>query len=288
LKYSSAQTEITLSQTTYAKEVVARFRQEACKQVKTPISEIYVETKEDEMITSDEYPIREAIGCLTYIANGTRPDLSVAINNVARFLTRPRKRLWKATQKIIKYLAATTELGLHISSGSNLTIQGYADADYAGDPLDRRSTTGWIFFIGSSPVSWKTAKQKAVTLSTTEAEYTAAADAAKEAIWLRDLFEELEVSKGVSPIIHQENQCAVFLEKNHSLKQRTKHIDIKVHYIRERVREGDITIHYCNTEDMIADIFTKPLNKSRFIKHRKSILNMKDQDRVNSEEECQQ
>jgi KUP system potassium uptake protein len=113
-------------------------------------------------------------------------------------------------------------------------------------------------------------------------------DAAKEAIWLRDLLQELKFCEKITPILNQDNQGAIVLQKNHSLKQRTKHIDIKAHYIRERVKAGDIAIRYCRTEDMVADIFTKPLIKSIFIKHRKSILNMKDEDRVNSEEECQQ
>jgi hypothetical protein len=222
----------------------------------------------------DAYPIREAIGCLTYITNATRPDLAVAVNNIARNMTKPTERLWKMTQRVLKYLASTFELGLRIRSGRDLTIEGFADADYAGDATDRRSTTGWIYRLGGNSVSWKTSKQKCVTLSTTEAEYTAAADAAKEAIWLKDLLTELKLGKKQSPVIHQDNKGAIFLEKTHSLKQRTKHIDIKVHYIREKVQDGDITIRYCKTEEMMADIFTKPLNKQGYTKHRDKILNV--------------
>jgi hypothetical protein len=155
---------------------------------------------------------------------------------------------------------------LNITSGGDLTVEGYADAN------DRRSTTGWIFTIGGSPVSWRTAKQKAVTLSSTEAEYMAAADTAKEAIWLRDLLQELRLGRNQPPVIHQDNQGAIFLENNASLKRNTKHIDVKAHFIRERVKAGDIVIHYCPTDDMIADIFTKPLNKTKFAKHRESVL----------------
>jgi hypothetical protein len=133
----------------------------------------------------------------------------------------------------------------------------------------------------------KTSKQKAVTLSTTEAEYTAAADAAREAIWLDDLLKELGLKEEVSPTLTKDNKSAIFLEQNHSLTQRTMHIDIKAHFIREKVQEGRIAIKYCPTQEMMADILTKPINK--FTKHRTKLMNMESDStkRDAPEEECQ-
>jgi hypothetical protein len=126
-------------------------------------------------------------------------------------------------------------------------------------------------------------------LSTTEAEYTVAADAAREAIWLDDLLKETGLREKVSPTLNQDNQSAIFLEQNHSLSQRTKHIDIKAHFIREKFQQGRIAIKYCPTQEMMADILTKPINKNAFIKHRTRIMNMKGNSTKSDapEEECQ-
>ena len=101
----------------------------------------------------------------------------------------------------------------------------------------------------------------------------AASDAAKEAIWLQDMLQELKLKDNKPTKIYQDNQGAIFLEKNNTNKARTKHIDVRYHFIREKVQAGRITIHYCPTEQMMADILTKPLNETAYIKHRNTILN---------------
>ena len=123
--------------------------------------------------------------------------------------------------------------------------------------------------------------------STTEAEYTAACDAAREAIWLHDLLIELHLKANKSPTLNQDNQRAIFLEKNHSLKQRTKHIEIKLHFIKELVQQGRLSVKYCPTSEMTADILTKPLSAATFEKHRRAITNHPRRD-APVEEECQQ
>jgi hypothetical protein len=280
---------IVISQEAYAKEIVNKYQQEECRPVTTPVDHIYFQEDEDEITPAARYPIREAIGALSYLTNATRPDLAVAVNNVARNVTKPTKKLWKATQRIIKYLSTTPDLGLRFEPNSNLEVIGYADADFAGDKSDRRSTTGWLFKLGVNTVSWKTSKQKTVTLSTTEAEYTAAAEATREAIRLDDLLQELNLKENVSPTLNQDNKSAISLAQNHSLTQRTKHIDIKAHFIREKVQSGKISTKYCPTQEMVADILTKPLGKNIFEKHRHSIMNMSStyDKGVPAEEECQ-
>jgi hypothetical protein len=182
--------------------------------------------RQDDDKHDTRFPIREAIGCLTYLANATRPDIAYAVNIIARNMEKPTKRLWRAVQQIIKYLSTTPDVGIHYTKDTDLSITGYADSDFAGDSSDRKSSTGWIYKLGDTTVSWKSAKQKAVTLSTTEAEFYAACDAAKESQLLQHLLSELHLQPKASPILYQDNQGAIFIEKNHSHQQRTKHIDI--------------------------------------------------------------
>jgi hypothetical protein len=263
-----------MSQATYAKEILTRFRKLGCRTQKTPCDQRYAREPSDIEIAEGRHTIREVIGALSNLANATSPDIAVAVNNIARNMQEPTEQLWMETQRILRYLAGTSQLGLFVKKGTNLNIEGYADADYTGDKTDRRSTTGWFYRLGSNIVSWKTSKQKVIAQSTTEAEYSAAADAATEAIFLRDVLEELKLSGTQAPILHQDKKGAIFLERNHSLKPRTKHIDVKAHFIREKVLSGETIIQYCPSQEMTADIFTKPLGTSLFTKHRKSILNM--------------
>lgn len=284
---------ITLDQTTYIEQIVKQFGMTDAANISTPMDATYHTTLDDEK--EDKYPTREAIGCLTYIANATRPDISFAVNNLARHVSHPTKRLWNAIKRIIRYLKTTKTIGLTFRK-SNLALEAWADSDFAGDLHDRKSTSGWALTIGGNTVAWKSQKQKAVSLSTTEAEYIAACEASKEAIWLRDLLQELKLAENKVTLLNQDNQSAIFLEKNHSVKQRSKHIDIKYHFIRDLVQQGSITIRYCPTHEMTADMLTKPLSKLSFTKHRDTLMNivknnsddqnLPDSHRVRSEEEC--
>jgi hypothetical protein len=282
---------ITLTQEHYINEILKKFKQTKTKGADTPMQLTYQHDDLEE--TNGDYPIREAIGCLNYLANATRPDIAFAVNNIARHMTKPTKRLWRAVQRVIKYLAITSTIGIHYSNKTNLDIIGHCDSDFAGDTKDRKSTTGWTYAIGVNTVSWKTSKQPAVTLSTTEAEYYAACDAAKEALWLDHLLHELNLHSDKRPLLHQDNQGAIFIESNHCLQQRTKHIDIKYHFIKDLVKEGKIKIKYCPTKKMTADILTKPLPITAFTQHRNHITNTVHNDNqehrddgVTIEEEC--
>ena len=292
IRATRIQNGITLDQTTYIEQIIDQFGMADAANISTPMDATYHTTLDDEK--EDKYPTREAIGCLTYIANATRPDISFAVNNLARNVSHPTKRLWNAIKRIIRYLKATKTIGLTFRR-SDLTLEAWADSDFAGDIEDRKSTSGWLLAIGGNTVAWKSQKQKLVALSTTEAEYIAASEASKEAIWLRDLLQELKLAENKLTLLNQDNQSAIFLEKNHSVKQRTKHIDIKYHFIRELVQQGKLTIRYCPTQEMTADIFTKPLSKQPFTKHRNQLMNITEHShhqniqthhRVLSEEEC--
>src|ERR1700678_1158191 len=157
-----------------------------------------------------------------------------------------------------------TNLGLSFDGSQELILEGYADADWAGDPADRRSVTGYVFHLCKTTVSWKSKKQPTVAGSTTEGEYMAAYFAASEAIWLRGLLAELGCPQETPTVIWSDNQSCIAIAKNPTLKSRAKHIDIKYHFLRERVTSGEIILKYVATQHQVADILTKPLGRSSF------------------------
>ena len=149
-------------------------------------------------------------------------------------------------------------------------LQGYSDADYASDPGDRRSVSGYLFILGGGPTTWTSVKQRCVSTSTTESEYVALSEACKQGCWIRALLGELNryqyLPKSRSTPTFSDNQSCIALARDPVAHSRTKHIDVRYHYIRELVSFGKTTIDYMPTEDMLADILTKPLPYPAFKK----------------------
>lgn len=142
-------------------------------------------------------------------------------------------------------------------------ILAYCDADYAGDPQTRKSTTGYVIFYSGGPISWCSRKQPIMATSSTEAEYIAAADCCKEVLYIKSLLEEL-LEKTVNAHLKIDNQSAIKLIKDGVINRRSKHIDVRYRFIHEKGKEKIITVEYCSTDKQLADLFTKPLNKNKF------------------------
>ena len=165
-----------------------------------------------------------------------------------------------------RYLRGTTNLGLLYKKSSSNELIGFSDTDWGGDVKDFRSTSGYCFEIGGTIVSWRSKKQSCVALSAAEAEYMALSSAAQEAVWLRELCKDLNSELTNPTVIFENNQAAIKMAKNPQYHGRSKHISIKYHFIREQVSTNLIELRYCRTDDMIADIFTKGLGTTKFIK----------------------
>jgi len=217
---------------------------------------------EGELLDTDAYPYSELVGSLLYLSVCTRPDLAQAVGVLARYMSRPAVEHWQIAKGVLRYVAGTTDHGIIFGRSANALV-GFCDADFAGDIDTRRSTTGYVFLLHGGAVSWNSRLQPTVAVSTVEAEYMSAAAAVKEALWLRVLLAELGVV--VQPIrVHCDNQGAIKLLKHPIASQRSKHIDVLYHFAREKVMAGDVEFIYISTHDMVADIFTKPLSKSKF------------------------
>jgi hypothetical protein len=168
---------------------------------------------------------------------------------------------WQAAKHVLRYLAGTSNCGITFK-GTSTSVLGYSDADYAGDLDTRRSTTGYIFMMNNGAISWSSKRQATVAVSTTEAEYMAAAHAAKEALWLRKLLSDLKLQSGPM-VIKVDNQSAIKVLKNPILSARSKHIDIIYNFARERASRQEIKFEFIRTDHMLADALTKPVNKTK-------------------------
>ena len=153
-------------------------------------------------------------------------------------------------------------MDLGIEYSGDMVLKVFVDADWGANE-NRRSIGGYIVILAGGAISWSCKKQGTVALSTTEAEYMALVQAAKENIWLQRLLKELGREAENAKTIYEDNQGAIALANNPEYHARTKHIDIQYHFVRECVENGDIKLEYCPTADMVADALTKALPKER-------------------------
>ncbi|KAL5813710.1 hypothetical protein ACOSQ4_002631 [Xanthoceras sorbifolium] len=179
-------------------------------------------------------------------------------------MTAPHSTHFAAVLHILRYLKGTMFHGLHFSAHSSLDLQAYSDADWAGDPTDRRSTTGFCFFLGDSLISWRSKKQTVTARSSTEAEYRAIADATQELLWLRWLLGDLGVKQSTATPLHCDNRSAIQITHNDVFHERTKHIEIDCHFVRQHVTQGTVKLLSVSSINQPADIFTKALYPGRF------------------------
>ena len=191
------------------------------------------------------------------------------VSLISRYMESPTEIHLLAAKRILRYLQGTKDFGLFYKKGEKSDLIGFFDSDYAGDQDDRKSTSGYVFILGTGVISWSSRKQKIVTLSTSEEEFVAATACACQAIWLRKILEELRFKQKGATIIFCDNNSAIKLSKNPVLHGRSKHIDVKYYFLRDLNNEGTVELQYCRSEDQLADIFTKPLRSLPFQKLRR-------------------
>ena len=207
-------------------------------------------------------PYQEAIGCIMYLAQSTRPDIAYAVGLMSRFNSNHGRAHWSAVKRILRYLSKTRSLKLVYSKADD-DLVGFSDSDWGGDKKDMKSTNGYTFILSGAAVSWNSKKQPTVAKSSTEAEYMALSMAASEAVWLKGIHHEIvSDSDSVDSLtIYCDNKGAIDLAKNPGYRPRTNHISVQHHFIRDRVEAGDIVVMKVASEDMIADCLTKKLSK---------------------------
>jgi hypothetical protein len=197
------------------------------------------------------------IGSLLYLT-ASKPDILFNVCLCVRFQLDPRKSHLIVVKRIFRNLKATTNLGLLNKKSDDYKLIGYCDADYVGDRIDRKSTSGSCQLLGDNLISWSSKRQSTIALSTAKAEYIAAAGCITQILWMKSQLEDYQMKEGNIPI-YCDNTSTICLSKNPILHSRTKRIKIKHHFIGDYVQKGIIDIKFIDTYHQWADIFTKPL-----------------------------
>lgn len=224
---------IKLSQKSYASKILEKTGMLECNPCQVPMEQRLKMSRHGEGKKVDPTYFRSIVGSLRYLVN-TRPDLSYAVGFVSRFMENPTTQHMAAVKQILRYVRGTLDLGCcyECKDSERLSLIGYSDSDHAGDVDDRRSTTGVMYFLGGCPVSWISQKQRVVAVSSCEAEYMAASEAARQGIWLARLLAEMTGREPEKVLVMVDNKSAISLSKNPVHHDRSKHIDIRYHFIR--------------------------------------------------------
>lgn len=210
-------------------------------------------------LLTDPTKYRVLIGKLNYLTH-TRPDLSFAVRTLSQFMQNPRIPHFEALKHTLSYVQRTAGNGILLNCYDKPVLQAFSDSDWAACPMTRRSVTGYIILLGSSPISWKSKKQAIVSRSSAEAEYRAMAQAATEITWLVRLLQELQVEP-IKPItLYCDNHSAMHIARNPVFHERTKHIEVDCHFTRDKVMEGLLHLAYIPSSKQLADVFTKILS----------------------------
>ena len=258
---------IWLSQRQYALDMLSKYGMADCKPIAIPLDQNLRLRADVGQVLEDVTMYRKIVGSLLYLTI-SRPDLSYAVGLESQFMQTPKKPHLDAVRRTLRYVSATLDYALFYETGADLEIFGYTDADWAGSSSDRRSTSGFMFSLGSAAITWSSKKQPTVALSSTEAEYRGAAVAACEVAWLDMLLHDLRIQVQRPVVIYCDNLSSIQLARNPVFHARTKHIEVHYHFIRERVLAGDIDLMYVRTDEQIADIFTKALGAEKLRRFR--------------------
>jgi len=186
------------------------------------------------------------------------------VQYLSQFLQNPRTPHFTALLHTLSYIQGTITHGILLKASNQLTLQAFSDSDWAACPSTRRSVTGYLILLGTSPISWKSKKQSTVSRSSSEAEYRAMAQAASEITWLVRLLAELGANNLTPVTLHCDNQSALHIARNPVFHERTKHIEIDCHFTREKVLDGLLQLTYMPTKSQLADVLTKILPSSQF------------------------
>ena len=253
----------------------------------TPASQVALGIDPDGPAMQEEWSYRSIVGMLLYLSTNTRPDISFAVSQVARFSHNPKRSHASAVKSIVRYLNRTSDKGMIIKPTGDLAMDCYVDADFAGlhgrdperSPSSAKSRTGYIITLGGCPIIWKSHLQSEVTLSTLEAEYSALSSAMRTLLPLRAMLVEIidgvnlphTFEATVKCQVFEDNNGALLLATNQRITNRTKYFQVKWHFFWAHVRDGTVVIVKVDTLEQWADYLTKGLNRESFERVRKLV-----------------
>ena len=260
--------ELWISQVQYIDAILAEYGMTDCNPVHTPMDAIHPWgrptddlTQFTSMSVSDQKTFyQRLVGHLLFLVLCTRPDGSQTVRLLTQFCSKPEPGHLFAAKRFLRYLAGTRTLALHYGgAGKDDPLRGYCDADWANDPADRVSISGYVWFFAGGPISWSSKKQTTHALASTDAEYMAVTELIREGLWLRSQGIEVAIPFSEPIDCHIDNTGAIAISRKSSGHTRTKHIDVRYHFIREHIDNGRFNPLWVSTSLNVADIFTKSL-----------------------------
>ncbi|GJW33715.1 ribonuclease H-like domain-containing protein [Tanacetum coccineum] len=213
---------------------------------------------------------RSLAGSLQYLTF-TRPDITYVVQQVCLYMHDPREPHFSALKRILRYVQGTLDYGLQLFSSTTDSLIAYSDADWAGCPTTRQSTSGYCVFLGNNLLSWSSIRQPTLSRSSAEAEYRGVANAVAETCWIRNLLRELHTPLSSATIVYCDNVSVVYLSSNPVQHQHTKHIEIDIHFVQDLVATGQVRVLHVPSRFQYADIFTKGLPSALFNEFRDSL-----------------
>ena len=254
---------IFINQKKYTLDLLAESGMMECKPADTPIAVNHGLQITEGVELADRERYQRLVGKLIYLSH-TRPDIAYAVSVISQFMHRPQMNHLEAALRVVRYLTGTFDHGIMFKKNGHLEIHGYTDADWAGNPIDRKSTSGYFTFVGGNLVTWKSKKQKVVALSSAEAEFRGIRNGLTEILWLRLLMEEIGFLSQKTCQMFCDNKAAISIAENPVQHDRTKHVEVDRHFIKEKIEEGSIEFPYVRSEDQLADILTKAVGARNF------------------------
>ena len=251
-----------LSQRKYAEEIIDRAGMASCKPSATPI-EVKPKASSTGSPCADPRLYRSLAGALQYLTF-TRPDIAYSVQQVCLHMHDPKESHMAALKRVIRYVQGTIDQGLHLYPSTISSLKSYTDADWAGCPDTRRSTSGYCVYLGDNLISWSSKRQPTISKSSAEAEYRGVANVVSESCWLRKLLLELHCPIKKATLVYCDNVSAIYLSGNPVHHQRTKHIEMDILFVREKVARGEVRVLHVPSRHQIADIFTKGLPRVLF------------------------
>ncbi|RVW82645.1 Retrovirus-related Pol polyprotein from transposon RE1 [Vitis vinifera] len=254
---------IFLSQRKYILDLLTKVGLLDCKPTETPIIPNHKLGEYPNQVPTDKGRYQRLVGKLIYLSH-TRPDIAYAVSVVSQFMHCPSENHMSAVMQILRYLKSSPGKGLRFSKNDHLRVEGYTDADWAGNIMDRKSTSGYFTFVGGNLVTWRSKKQKVVALSSAEAEFRGMAKGLCELLWLRRLLTEIGFAPDSEMKLFCDNKAAIDISHNPIQHDRTKHVEVDRHFIKQNLDAKIIQFPFVKSEDQLADILTKAVSSKIF------------------------
>jgi hypothetical protein len=277
---------IEMTQRGLIKKVLAATNMQDCRGNWTPHSQVPLGSDPKGAPMSDSWNYRAVIGMLLYLSTNTRPDIAFAVSQAARFSNDPKESHATAIKTILRYLARTADKGTIIQPVTELLVDCYVDADFAGlygsepdgNPVSVKSRTGYIVFVGNCPCIWKSQLQTEISLSTAQSEYVALSQAMRVLIPMRTMLMEINgilrlpnQTPTIACRVFEDNNACRILATEQRITNRTKHYLLKYHFFWDSVNRGDVEILRIDTTLQRADYFTKGLSRQSFEANRQGV-----------------